>query len=206
MRIRVVNKRRFLISAGAIALSGVILLGALVWGALSLRANGERAEMSQEVENTEAYAENAEPAGEDAGGSTAAQYVSERYGFSLEYPAALVVKTFEEVEKETLLFSSDNPEEGFRMVVRPLESALEAVRPMTVERVREYEPETAIESPVQLMLDNTVPALLFWSTEGEGEETRELRFSANGHWFAVSASRTYDDTLAHIFTTLEFTP
>jgi len=127
------------------------------------------------------------------------RYEDEGLGFLVDYPEGFTVNNTEEESVKVLVFSKKDSDESFQIFIMPYDEP----GPITPERILIDQPEMVIKDP------QTVPiageeALVFFSTDPDIGDVREVWFVHSGHLYQASTYAKYDELLAKVMRTFRF--
>ena len=127
------------------------------------------------------------------------RYEDEELGFFVDYPEGFMVNNTEEENVKVLVFSKANSEESFQIFIMPYDEP----GPITPERILIDQPDIVMKDP------QTVPiageeALVFFSTDPDIGDVREVWFVHQDRLYQTSTYAKYDELLAKVMRTFKF--
>ena len=127
------------------------------------------------------------------------RYEDEELGFFVDYPEGFMVNNTEEENVKVLVFSKANSEESFQIFIMPYDEP----GPITPERILIDQPEMIIKDPQTVEIAEE-EALVFFSTDPDIGDVREVWFVHSGHLYQSSTYAKYDELLAKVMKTFRF--
>ncbi len=128
-----------------------------------------------------------------------ARYTDPDLNFFVDYPEGFTVNNTGEENVKVLVFSKANSEESFQIFIMPYDEP----GPITPERILIDQPDIVMKDP------QTVPiageeALVFFSTDPDIGDVREVWFVHQDRLYQTSTYAKYDELLAKVMRTFKF--
>ena len=127
------------------------------------------------------------------------RYEDEGLGFFVDYPEGFTVNNTEEENVKVLVFSKKDSEESFQIFIMPYDEP----GPITPERILIDQPDIVMKDP-QIVLIAGEEALVFFSTDPDIGDVREVWFVHQDHLYQASTYAKYDELLAKVMRTFRF--
>jgi len=127
------------------------------------------------------------------------RYEDEELGFFVDYPEGFMVNNTEEENVKVLVFSKANSEESFQIFIMPYDEP----GPITPERILIDQPEMVIKDPQTVQIAGE-EALVFFSTDPDIGDVREVWFVHQDRLYQASTYAKYDELLAKVMKTFKF--
>lgn len=140
------------------------------------------------------------------------RYHDDELGFFVDYPEGFNVNNLGEENMKVLVFSKTNShppaglpaqageaEESFQIYVIPYDEP----GPITPERILIDQPDIIMKDPQTVEIAGE-EALIFYSTDPDIGDVREVWFVHGGHLYQASTYAKYDELLAKVMRTLTF--
>lgn len=122
------------------------------------------------------------------------------FGFTITVPNTVEWERYEEGGgSETLVFVDTVSQNEFQLFVTPYTDT-----EITPERLAADIPSGDIREPTEIVLDNGVSAMMFWSQAPIVGESREVWFIHDGYLYEATTARALDPWLAFILNTIVF--
>lgn len=119
--------------------------------------------------------------------------------FFVDYPEDYTVNEINDAENiKTAVFEKKDSKESFQIFSMPFDE-----QDISAERITEDDPKIVIKDPQNITIAG-VPALLFFSTDPDAGDVRELWFVNKGRLYQVSTFIAYDKLLSKVMKTFTF--
>ncbi|MDO8728835.1 MAG: hypothetical protein Q7K26_02965 [bacterium] len=141
----------------------------------------------------------------------ALRYEDEELSFLVDYPEGFTVNNTGEENVKVLVFSKKDSQESFQIFVMPYDEP----GPITPERILIDQPNIVMKDPQTVPIAGlpAMPAhagqageeaLVFFSTDPDIGDVREVWFVHSGHLYQASTYAKYDELLAKVMVTFGF--
>ncbi len=127
------------------------------------------------------------------------RYEDEELGFFVDYPEGFVVNTTVEESVKVLVFNKKDSQESFQIFIMPYDEP----GPITPERILIDQPEMVIKDPQTVRIADG-EALVFFGTDPDIGDVREVWFVHQGRLYQASTYSKYDELLAKVMKTFRF--
>lgn len=134
-----------------------------------------------------------------------ARYKDDELGFFVDYPEGFTVTPTVEENTKLLLFSKNDSKESFQIFITPYDEP----GPILPERIQIDQPKMTIKSPQNVVLpglpeDDASRALIFFSSDPDIGDVREVWFVYGEHLYQASTYDEYDELLSKVMATFKF--
>ena len=127
------------------------------------------------------------------------RYEDEGLGFFVDYPEGFTVNNTEEENVKVLVFSKANSQESFQNFIMPYDEP----GPITPERILIDQPNIVMKNPQTVEIAGE-EALVFFSTDPDIGDVREVWFVHQDHLYQASTYAKYDELLSKVMKTFRF--
>ena len=127
------------------------------------------------------------------------RYEDEGLGFFVDYPEGFTVNNTEEENVKVLVFSKANSQESFQIFIMPYDEP----GPITPERILIDQPNIVMKNPQTVEIAGE-EALVFFSTDPDIGDVREVWFVHQDHLYQASTYAKYDELLSKVMKTFRF--
>lgn len=132
-------------------------------------------------------------------GSKNNNYEDAELGFFVDYPEGFTVNDTGEDNVKILVFSKKDSEESFQIFIMPYDEP----GPITPERILIDQPDIVMKNPQTVQIAGE-KALVFFSTDPDIGDVREVWFVHGNHLYQASTYAKYDELLAKVMRTFRF--
>lgn len=127
------------------------------------------------------------------------RYEDAELNFFVDYPEGFIVNPTIDENIKVLVFSKNNSNESFQIFIMPFDEP----GPITPERILIDQPNIMIKDPQTVEIAGE-RALVFFSTDPDIGDVREVWFVHAGHLYQASTYAKYDELLAKVMATFSF--